>query len=48
MELIKRVNVGGGYQGANSQPAAPIDYFESQLAPYLAKARGSEVSDMKL
>jgi len=47
MDLMKRVNVGGGYQGANSTPAAPIDYFESQLAPYLAKARGPEASDMK-
>lgn len=47
MDLMKRVNVGGGYQGANSEPAPAIDYFEKQLAPYLAKARGPEATDMK-
>ena len=46
MNLMKRVNVGGGYQGANSPPAPPIDYFENQLAPYLAKVRGPGATAM--
>jgi streptogramin lyase len=46
MDLMKRVNVGGGYQGANSAPAAPIDYFEKELAPYLAKVRGPGATAM--
>ncbi len=47
MDLMKRVNVGGGYQGAESQPAPPIDFFEPELAPYLAKVRGPGQTAMK-
>ena len=47
LEVMKRVNVAGGYLGAKSPIAAPIDFHEKELAAYLAKARGPETSDMK-
>ncbi len=47
MEVMKRVNVAGGYLGPNSPIAAPIDFHEKELAAYLARARGPEASDMK-
>src|ERR1700753_4228040 len=46
MALRKRVSVVGVYQDDNSPPAAPIDYFEKKLAPYLAKVRGPGASAM--
>ena len=47
LEVMKRVNVAGGYLGPNSPIAAPIDFHEKELAAYLARARGPEPSDMK-
>jgi streptogramin lyase len=47
MEVMKRVNVAGGYLGASSPIAASIDTHEKELATYLARARGPEQSDMK-
>jgi streptogramin lyase len=47
LEVMKRVNVAGGYLGANSPIAAPIDFHQKELAAYLAKARGPEPSGMK-
>src|SRR6202049_2362476 len=47
LEVMKRVNVAGGYLGANSPIAASIDFHEKELASYLARARGPEPSDMK-
>ena len=47
MDLMKRVNVGGGYQGPTSEPAPAIDYFEKELAPYLAKVRGPGPTALK-
>lgn len=40
MDLMKHVNVGGVYQGADSQAEPMIDFYESQLAAYLARVRG--------
>src|SRR3984957_20894027 len=48
LEVMKRVNVAGGYLGPNSPIAAPIDFHEKELAEYLARARGPEQSAMKL
>jgi len=47
LDLMKRVNVGGGYQGANSEPAPVIEFHEKELAAYLAKARGPGPTAMK-
>ena len=47
LEVMKRVNVAGGYLGPNSPIAAPIDFHEKELAAYLARARGPEPTDMK-
>jgi streptogramin lyase len=48
IELMKRVDAGGGFQGLNSKPYPFIDYHEKELASYLARARGPEPSAMKL
>ena len=37
---MKRVNVGGIYQGPDSKPNAILDFHEKELAAYLARARG--------
>ena len=47
LEVMKRVNVAGGYLGPNSPIAASIDFHEKELAAYLARARGPEPTDMK-
>jgi streptogramin lyase len=47
LDLMKRVNVGGGYQGANSEPAPVIESHEKELAAYLAKVRGPGPTAMK-
>ncbi len=47
MEVMKRVNVAGGYLGPNSPIAQSIDFHEKELASYLARARGPEPTDMK-
>ena len=47
LEVMKRVNVAGGYLGPNSPIAAPIDFHEKELAAYLARARGPEPSAIK-
>ena len=48
IDLMKRVNVGGIYQGDDAKPNGIIDFHEKELAAYLAKARGPGASDMKL
>ena len=48
LDLMKRVNVGGIYQGDDAKPNAIIDFHEKELAAYLARARGTGASDMKL
>src|SRR5579862_5461511 len=47
IELMKRVNVGGVYQGPDAKPNAIIDFHEKELAAYLARARGPGPSSMK-
>jgi streptogramin lyase len=44
LEVMKRVNVAGGYLGPNSPIAPQIDNHEKELAAYLARARGPEPS----
>jgi streptogramin lyase len=44
LEVMKRVNVAGGYSGPNSPIAPQIDTHEKELAAYLARARGPEPS----
>jgi streptogramin lyase len=44
LEVMKRVNVAGGYSGPNSPIAPQIDNHEKELAAYLARARGPEPS----
>ena len=46
LEVMKRVNVAGGYLGPNSPIAQPIDFHEKELASYLARARGLEPTNM--
>jgi streptogramin lyase len=46
LEVMKRVNVAGGYLGPNSPIAQPIDFHEKELAAYLARARGPEPTNM--
>jgi virginiamycin B lyase len=40
IELMKNVNVGGAYVGADRKPAGLLDYHQKDLAAYLARARG--------
>src|ERR1700741_3158784 len=47
LEVMKRVNVAGGYLGPKSPIAQAIDSHEKELAAYLARARGPEPSNMK-
>ncbi len=47
IELMKRVNVGGIYQGPDSKPNAILDFHEKELAAYLARARGPGPTSMK-
>src|SRR5579863_7526711 len=47
IEVMKRVNVAGGYLGPNSPIAQPIDFHEKELAAYLARSRGAEPNSIK-
>ena len=48
LELMKRVNVAGGYLGDKPEAVAPIiDYHEKDLAAYLARVSGPDQSAMK-
>jgi virginiamycin B lyase len=47
MDLMKRVNVAGGYLGADSEAAPIIDSHEKELAAYLARVRGPGPSALK-
>ena len=40
IELMKHVNVGGIYQGANHKAQGLLDFQQQELAAYLARARG--------
>src|SRR5437016_2752555 len=44
LDLMKRVNVAGGYLGDKSDPAPVIDFHEKELAAYLARISGPESS----
>jgi len=46
LDLMKRVNVAGGYLGDKSDPAPVIDFHEKELAAYLARISGPESSAM--
>src|SRR3984893_4673812 len=46
LDLMKRVNVAGGYLGDKSEPAPIIDFHEKELAAYLARVSGPESSAM--
>jgi streptogramin lyase/mono/diheme cytochrome c family protein len=48
IDLMKRVNVGGIYQGDDAKPNAIIDFHEKELAAYLARVRGPGESTMTL
>ena len=48
LDLMKRVNVGGIYQGDDAKPNAIIDFHEKELAAYLARVRGPGESTMTL
>jgi mono/diheme cytochrome c family protein len=48
LDLMKRVNVGGVYQGDDAKPNAIIEFHEKELAAYLARVRGPGESAMKL
>ncbi len=47
IELMKRVNVGGIYQGDDAKPNGILDFHEKELAAYLARARGPGPTSMK-
>ena len=44
IELMKRVNVAGVYQGPDSKANTVLDFNQKELAAYLARARGPEES----
>jgi streptogramin lyase len=46
LDLMKRVNVAGGYLGDKSEPAPIIDFHEKELAAYLARVSGPEPTAM--
>ncbi len=48
IELMKRVNVGGVYQGEEAKPNGILDFHEKELAAYLARARGPGETSMKI
>jgi streptogramin lyase len=48
IELMKRVNVAGVYQGPDSKANAILDFNQKELAAYLARARGPEESSLKI
>src|SRR5690348_12294048 len=47
LDLMKRVNVAGGYLGEKSEAAPIIDFHEKELAAYLARISGPEATAMK-
>jgi streptogramin lyase len=47
LDLMKRVNVAGGYLGEKSEAAPIIDFHEKELAAYLARVSGPESTAMK-
>src|SRR5260370_36426092 len=47
LDLMKRVNVAGGYLGAESEAAPIIDFHEKKLAAYLARISGPNPTAMK-
>src|SRR5260370_36067602 len=47
LDLMKRVNVAGGYLGAESEAAPIIDFHEKELAAYLARISGPNPTAMK-
>ena len=47
LDLMKRVNVAGGYLGDKSEAAPIIDFHEKELAAYLARISGPESTAMK-
>lgn len=48
IELMKRVNVGGIFQGEDKAPNPILDFNQKELAAYLARARGPGESAMKI
>lgn len=46
LDLMKRVNVAGGYLGEKSEAAPIIDFHEKELAGYLARVSGPEPTAM--
>jgi streptogramin lyase len=46
LDLMKRVNVAGGYLGDKSEPAPIIDFHEKELAAYLARVSGPQPTVM--
>jgi len=46
LDLMKRVNVAGGYLGEKSEPAPIIDFHEKELAAYLARVSGPQPTAM--
>jgi streptogramin lyase len=46
LDLMKRANVSGIYQGDEAKPNAIIDFHERELAEYLARARGPGQTSM--
>src|SRR5215211_8273351 len=46
IELMKRVNVGGVFQGEDRPPNPILDFNQKELAAYLARARGPGESGM--
>jgi streptogramin lyase len=47
IDLMKRVNVSGIYQGPEAKPNAILDFYQKDLAAYLARARGPGETSMK-
>jgi len=48
LELMKRVNVGGIFQGEDKPPNPVLEANQKELAAYLARARGPGESAMKI
>jgi len=46
LDLMKRVNVAGGYLGEKSEPQPIIEFHEKELAAYLARVSGPEPTAM--
>ncbi len=46
LDLMKRVNVAGGYLGEKIEPAPIIDFHEKELAAYLARVSGPQPTAM--